>query len=219
MVGNATATADNWQGVHNDTKYTISQLKSDELLNQKGYYQSAELVYDYEVYQTPTEDADNAYSHVLDRVGTIKRDRVEQRLINELRNGATTYTGSEGKKGIIDSQFQTEGYISYDGGTAPADTDHDGMPDAWEKANGFNPNDAADGARVASAEGYTALEIYLNSLMGERIDIVTTGIQDLQAAAQSEMANGWFTMQGIRLNQKPAIAGLYISNGKKLLVK
>jgi hypothetical protein len=93
------------------------------------------------------------------------------------------------------------------------------MPDAWEKANGFNPNDAADGARVASAEGYTALEIYLNSLMGELIDIVPTGIQNLQAAAQSEMASGWFTMQGIRLNQKPAIAGLYISNGKKLLVK
>ena len=93
------------------------------------------------------------------------------------------------------------------------------MPDAWEKANGFNPNDAADGARVASAEGYTALEIYLNSLMGERIDIVPTGIQNLQAAAQTDMANGWFTMQGIRLNQKPAIAGLYISNGKKLLVK
>ena len=219
MEGNATATADNWQGVHNNTKYTISQLKSDELLNQKGYYQSAALVYDYEVYQTPTEDADAAFAHVLDRVGTIKRDRVEQRLINELRNSTTTYTGSEGKKGIIDSQFQTEGYISYDGGTAPADTDHDGMPDAWEKANGFNPNDADDGARVASAEGYTALEIYLNSLMGERIDIVPTGIQNLQAAAQAEMVNGWFTMQGIRLNQKPAIAGLYISNGKKLLVK
>ena len=219
MEGNAKATEDNWQGVHNNTKYTISQLKSEELLNQKGYYQSATLVYDYEVYQTPTEDADAAYAHVLDRVGTIKRDRVEQRLINELRNGTTTYTGSEGKKGIIDSQFQTEGYISYDGGTAPADTDHDGMPDAWEKANGFNPNDAADGARVASAEGYTALEIYLNSLMGERIEFATTGIENVQAKAQGIVPSGWFTMQGIRLNQKPAIAGLYISNGKKLLVK
>ena len=93
------------------------------------------------------------------------------------------------------------------------------MPDEWEKANGLNPNDAADGARVASAEGYTALEIYLNSLMGERIEFATTGIENVQAKAQGIVPSGWFTMQGIRLNQKPAIAGLYISNGKKLLVK
>jgi hypothetical protein len=26
-------------------------------------------------------------------------------------------------------------------------------------------------------------------------------------------------MQGIRLNQKPAIAGLYVNNGKKMVVK
>ena len=219
MEGNATATADNWQGVHNNTKYTISQLKSDELLNQKGYYQSAALVYDYEIYQTPTEDADAAFAHVLDRVGTIKRDRVEQRLINELKNGTTTYKGSEGKKGIIDSQFQTEGYISYDGGTAPADTDHDGMPDEWETANGFNPNDASDGAKVASAEGYTALEIYLNSLMGEWIPINTTGIQQIATIFGNNQPVGWYTLQGIQLAQKPSAPGLYVSNGRKFLVK
>lgn len=219
MEGNATATADNWQGVHNNTKYTISQLKSDELLNQKGYYQSAALVYDYEIYQTPTEDADAAFAHVLDRVGTIKRDRVEQRLINELKNGTTTYKGSEGKKGIIDSQFQTEGYISYDGGTAPADTDHDGMPDEWETANGFNPNDASDGAKVASAEGYTALEIYLNSLMGEQIPINTTSIQQIATIFGNKPTYGWYTLQGIQLAQKPSAPGLYVSNGRKFLVK
>ncbi len=219
MEGNAKATADNWQGVHNNTKYTISQLKSDELLNQKGYYQSAALVYEYADYQTPTENADAAYNHVLDKVGTIKRDKVEQRLINELRNGTTTYKGSEGKKGIIDSQFQTEGYLSYDGGTAPADTDHDGMPDEWEKANGFDPLDASDGAKVASAEGYTALEIYLNSLMGEQIPIVTTGIRQTTTTFDNKKLGGWFTLQGIPLAQKPAAPGLYVSNGRKLLVK
>ena len=219
MEGNAKASADNWQGVHNNTKYTISQLKSDELLNQKGYYQSAALVYEYADYQTPTENADAAYNHVLDKVGTIKRDKVEQRLINELRNGTTTYKGSEGKKGIIDSQFQTEGYLSYDGGTAPADTDHDGMPDEWEKVNGFDPLDASDGAKVASAEGYTALEIYLNSLMGEQIPIVTTGIRQTTTTFDNKKLGGWFTLQGIPLAQKPVAPGLYVSNGRKLLVK
>jgi len=41
------------------------------------------------------------------------------------------------------------------------DTDHDGMPDVWEIANGLNPIDASDGAAV-QADGYTNLEHYLN---------------------------------------------------------
>ena len=43
------------------------------------------------------------------------------------------------------------------------DADGDGMPDWWEKQEGLNPRDAADGSRVVSKEGYTKLERYLNS--------------------------------------------------------
>jgi hypothetical protein len=40
------------------------------------------------------------------------------------------------------------------------------MPDAWETANGLNPNSSADGnAFTLSTEGYTNLEVYLNSLV------------------------------------------------------
>lgn len=219
MVGKTAWDANNWAGVNNGTDYTISQLKSDELLDQKGYYQSAALVYEYADYQTPAEDADNAYSHVLDKVGTIKRDAVEQRLLNELKSGTATYTGSEGKKGIIDSQFQTEGYVAYNAGTAPVDTDHDGMPDEWETAHGLNPNDAADGAKVASAAGYTALEIYLNSLMGEQIPMNTTGIHDLRTTTHCPSAPGWYTLQGVRLAAKPTVPGLYINGGRKVMVR
>ena len=42
-----------------------------------------------------------------------------------------------------------------------APTDHDGMPDVWETAQGLNPNNAADRNTVAS-NGYTNLENYLN---------------------------------------------------------
>jgi hypothetical protein len=48
------------------------------------------------------------------------------------------------------------------------DTDHDGMPDAWEIARGLNPNDASDGPRVAS-NGYTNVENYLNEIAGDPI--------------------------------------------------
>ena len=43
--------------------------------------------------------------------------------------------------------------------------DHDGMPDAWEREHGLNPNLAADGAQLSSDGMYTNLEVYLNSLV------------------------------------------------------
>ena len=48
------------------------------------------------------------------------------------------------------------------GGDARTDTDGDGMPDAWESANGTNPN-AAD-ATVVAANGYLNIENYINSI-------------------------------------------------------
>lgn len=48
--------------------------------------------------------------------------------------------------------------------TVPADTDGDGMPDAWEDANSLDKNNAADGAAIA-ANGYSNLENYLNSIV------------------------------------------------------
>lgn len=48
------------------------------------------------------------------------------------------------------------------GGDARTDTDGDGMPDAWESANGTNPNSAD--ATVVAANGYLNIENYINSI-------------------------------------------------------
>ena len=57
-------------------------------------------------------------------------------------------------------------YQSYVTGTAPLDTDNDGMPDTWETAYGLNPNSATDGPAI-HANGYSNLENYINDLAGD----------------------------------------------------
>ena len=44
------------------------------------------------------------------------------------------------------------------------DTDQDGMPDAWERKLGLNPNDPTDGNKDHNNDGFTNLEQYINSL-------------------------------------------------------
>lgn len=81
--------------------------------------------------------------------------------------GTFKYKGSKGSTGgIIDSQNDVGGYITYQSTPAPKDSDGDGIPDEWEITHNLNPNDKTDGAKTHSS-GYTYLEIYLNSLVEE----------------------------------------------------
>jgi YHS domain-containing protein len=66
---------------------------------------------------------------------------------------------------IIDTQGQVGGWPTLNSLPAPTDTDHDGMPDAWETANGLSPTDAADRNYYTFSTDYTNLEVYLNSLV------------------------------------------------------
>ncbi|MBQ3914973.1 MAG: carbohydrate-binding protein, partial [Ruminococcus sp.] len=74
-----------------------------------------------------------------------------------------------------DSQNDVGGYpnsTNFKGGSAPADTDHDGMPDEWENAHGLDPNNSSDGSIVSlSPDDYTNVELYLNELAGDTVVI------------------------------------------------
>ncbi len=53
---------------------------------------------------------------------------------------------------------------SYAGGTDPepdGDLDDDGIPDAWETANGLNPNNPADAAADSDADGFSNRDEYI----------------------------------------------------------
>ncbi|MDR0833768.1 MAG: T9SS type A sorting domain-containing protein [Candidatus Symbiothrix sp.] len=120
-------------------------------------------------YPVTTQTAQEAYESVLAGAGAFPRDAVDTRIVNETRTGTASGSGVLGaNKGIIDSPDAVGGYPTYVTGTVPADSDHDGMPDAWETTNGLNPNDPTDGNLVTKS-GYTALEVYLNALVGETI--------------------------------------------------
>ncbi len=82
-----------------------------------------------------------------------RRDRVDERIVNDVRNG----TGR-----IIDDPSEVGGWPELAAGTAPADTDHDGMANEWEVLYCFNPKDPADGPGDADGDGYTNVEEYLN---------------------------------------------------------
>jgi hypothetical protein len=93
---------------------------------------------------------------------------VDRRILADVRKRSFTYTGSRGKLlGIIDSQADAGGWPQYQSAEPPIDTDHDGIPDAWERAHGLDPTNPADGAAYRD-DGYTNLELYLNELASKR---------------------------------------------------
>lgn len=120
-----------------------------------------------------THSADEAFSKVLAYSGaSLYRDEIDARYMEEAKTGTAKYKGSITQSpSIIDKVADVNGYTeaNFGKGSRPADfdTDNDGIPDAWETANGLNPNDASDALTYSLDEKgyYTNLEVYANSLV------------------------------------------------------
>ncbi len=123
--------------------------------------------------EVTTHSAAEAFSKVLTYSGaSLYRDEIDARYMEEAKTGTAKYKGSITKSpGIIDKVSDVNGYTeaNFGKGSRPADfdTDNDGIPDAWETANGLNPNDASDALTYSldSKGYYTNLEVYANSLV------------------------------------------------------
>ena len=145
-----------------------------------------------------THTANQAFNKVLAYAGaSLNRDDVDERYMTEAKNGTATYTGSvTGKKGRIDKVSDVNGYTETNFGTGSRetgfDTDNDGIPDAWETANGLDPNSAADAQlyTLDAKKYYTNIEVYANSLvqdimLGGNAD-ATDGVEEYYPAYTKE---------------------------------
>jgi pectate lyase len=114
--------------------------------------------------QINTTSALDAYTSVLAEAGSNRglncdgsffdrRDAIDTRVINNVQNGAGQ---------IINDPSDVGGYLTIPSATACADSDHDGMPDTWEAAHGFDLNDPTDASQDLDGDGYTNVEEFLN---------------------------------------------------------
>ncbi len=186
MEGYPEITADNWAGgiqieSQPDTEGYTGQMRAHRPFAMPFLsIMSAQDAYDY------------VLKHV--GATFPKRDIVDARIVEEVRTGVPYYEkklpkdaygdrwglspksqDEEGffkyrrlpkdsyKMGIITDIRQMGGYPEYTG-TPYTDSDGDGMPDAWELANGLDPNDPGDAVKDCTGDGYTNIEKYINGI-------------------------------------------------------
>ena len=153
---NTTVTNDNWQGIHpNPSSKPKADIRSDV---------------SFDVPPVSTHTAEDAFEKVLEYAGASdKRDATDARVINETRNGLAPQRASNGtnRGGLIDSPYDVGGWdeYNYTPESVPVDTNRDGIPDGWLEEH-FPGKNASD----LNEEGYTYLEVYLNSLVQDIID-------------------------------------------------
>ncbi|MEE6187939.1 MULTISPECIES: polysaccharide lyase [Chitinophagaceae] len=173
MEGYPHITADNWAG-------GVQVENLDGVGEHEAYMrQKSPLI----MPELTIVSAKDAMDFVLNNVGATlpKRDPVDARIVKEVREGKATALPNvklpetqfkhrrlpidSYKIGIITDPSQVGGYPEYKG-TPYKDSDNDGMPDAYEKKMGLNPNDPSDASQYSkSGSGYTNIEEYLNSLV------------------------------------------------------
>lgn len=189
-----------------------------------------------------THKATVAYAKLLENSGaSLYRDAADIRYAEEARTGTVTFNGDVAyvdKNGKVYATSNTKGILDFINDpageenpktasfpTLPSnvrpdgfDSDGDGIPDAWETANGLNPDDASDGKlfTLDSKGWYDNFEVYLSSLVehimkagnADAISSVdeyypaytapTSAIEEITIPGEVERIE-YYNLQGIRL--------------------
>ena len=180
VEGNEKVSKDNWNG-----GVQMENKKGDHMSFEEASTYFPKMRYD-KPFPMPWlkkfMTANETYDYVVKNVGATLplRVHVDVRILRVVLTGIPEYV--EGldpkslyqfdhrrlvqdfyKLGIITDISQVGGYPEYKG-KAYKDSDKDGMPDAWEKKYGLNPNDASDANGDINGDGYTNIEKYINGI-------------------------------------------------------
>lgn len=172
MAGDKDVTRDNCLGVRDcaGKPYVLHQKSagpdsgiSPEARPERGEEAETCLVgqpFPYEA--IPEDEPEVAYRRVLKSVGcSFRRDAYDKEVLRQMKKGIGTF----GVNGIINSQEDVGGWPALKVVKASLDSDGDGMPDAWERRHGLNPDDSSDASAYTLDKDYTNIEVYLNSLV------------------------------------------------------
>jgi pectate lyase len=157
---NINRNTNNYNGLNAD-EYTAKGVAKSSIISASAF----------EVpYAVTTETAQEAFQSVLTGAGAFPRDTVDSRIVDEARKGIAYYGGQTIGlgKGIIDRPSDVGGYPEYQTYDTIIDMDKDGMDDLWELEHKLDPLNPED-RNLKLSSGYTVLEAYLNSLVGEDI--------------------------------------------------
>lgn len=154
LDGNQEVTADNIRGIEMGNSFAIYA----------PYVALKDIVAGEEFSFLPvnTDEAEVAYEKVLEYGGcSLVRDIHDLRYVENVKNRSYLFEGSAGSsKGLIDSQDDVGGWPEYKTYNSYVDSNGDGIPDGWIEKN-FPGKKVGD----LSNEGYTYIEVYLNSLV------------------------------------------------------
>jgi pectate lyase len=137
MAGKPDVTQDNWKGVNADRSLQRSTPFAAPAIR--------------------LQSAEEAFASVLKNAGATfpKRDSVDRRAVSDAQNG----TGK-----IINNENEVGGWPVYASGEPKPSSANDGIPDEWKKSHGL-PLDDTNVANRLMSNGYTELELYMNSLV------------------------------------------------------
>ena len=195
---------DNWQDINKDGKFDPYEIPQSEFTGGPTFMTSP-----MEAYDLPIVSGKTLLDESLPTVGASLpyRDYADWYVVNEVK--------SYGKKGAFISNeanlpFGAPTDWNLWAGNKKTDTDGDGMPDAWENANGTDP--AKNDAMTIASNGYANIENYINGItVADREAYLRVPLcVEMSASTQNALTLSWLNYtegeEGIAVEMKKGSA-------------